>query len=142
MIKCGPSGHNIRSGPSTSSSAIGVLRHGDAVNIVEVKQDQRSRGDIWLRIRRDEVKKYTFVQEDDGDSKHDEEDEEDGFVGHNHHHGWCLAVSATDVQYLRKDGESDEDELLPKVASPIKVTRSCLSRYSMYIHSGSTVDSG
>ena len=39
VVKCGASGHNIRSNPSLAASPIGMLILGDMVNIVNIKEE-------------------------------------------------------------------------------------------------------
>jgi E3 ubiquitin-protein ligase MYCBP2 len=47
VIKCGASGHNIRSNPSLSAAPIGKLNHGDVVAVTDVKEDG---GEVWVLL--------------------------------------------------------------------------------------------
>lgn len=56
VIKCGASGHNIRSQPSLSASPIGRINLGDVVNVVKVKDE--GSGEVWVQL--DQVRSYYY----------------------------------------------------------------------------------
>ncbi len=61
VVKCGASGHNVRSNPNLMAAPIGMLNLGDVVNIVEVKELEGSartrgggggggNGEVWVQL--------------------------------------------------------------------------------------------
>ena len=86
VVKCGASGHNIRSNPNLTAAPIGFLNLGDEVNIIRVKEDNVT-GEIWAQLGHDSIEKHCFNLEGDG---------------------WSLAVSNTEVQYLESEAESTQ----------------------------------
>eukprot|EP00094_Tigriopus_californicus_P010528 TCALIF_10156-PA protein Name:"Similar to MYCBP2 E3 ubiquitin-protein ligase MYCBP2 (Homo sapiens)" AED:0.02 eAED:0.04 QI:14/0.77/0.5/1/0.88/0.8/10/0/4914 len=89
VMKCGPSGHNIRTHPSLSASPMGRLNLGSVVNVVEVKSNDH--GELWVRLDSASADRHSFVA-DGGEA-------------------WALAVSSTDVQYLESEAEIEETRL-------------------------------
>ena len=47
IVKCGASGHNVRSHPSMSAAPIGMLNLGDTFLVCQVKE---SNGEIWVQL--------------------------------------------------------------------------------------------
>jgi E3 ubiquitin-protein ligase MYCBP2 len=88
VVKCGASGHNIRSNPNLSAAPIGMLNLGDCVTIINVKEEN---GEVWVQLDQESIDQHCFSF--DGDA-------------------WSLAVSATDVQYLESEAEIEEDKFL------------------------------
>ncbi|RWS17339.1 E3 ubiquitin-protein ligase MYCBP2-like isoform X4 [Dinothrombium tinctorium] len=95
VIKCGVSGHNIRSRPNLRAPPIGALVLGNVVGVIQsiVNMDGK-----WLKLDDESKKRYCFNS--DGDA-------------------WTLAQSASEVQYLQHEAEcmhivctdeSDSDE--------------------------------
>ncbi len=91
VVKCGASGHNIRSNPNLLAAPIGMLSLGDVVNILEVRELVPS-GEVWAKLDQDAMEKHGFSH-DGGDA-------------------WSLAVSATDVQYLQSEAETEENKIM------------------------------
>eukprot|EP00095_Tigriopus_kingsejongensis_P005847 maker-scaffold697_size109876-snap-gene-0.24 protein:Tk05847 transcript:maker-scaffold697_size109876-snap-gene-0.24-mRNA-1 annotation:"e3 ubiquitin-protein ligase mycbp2 isoform x1" len=99
VMKCGASGHNLRSHPSLLASPVGRLGHGAVVLVEEVKRE-RSGGEVWVRLDPVSSLKYCFTPGTDGESP------------------WALAVSSTDVQYLESEAEMEEKRLLSSFGGP------------------------
>jgi E3 ubiquitin-protein ligase MYCBP2 len=47
IVKCGASGHNVRSHPSMTAAPIGMLNLGDTFLVAEVKE---ANGEIWVQL--------------------------------------------------------------------------------------------
>jgi hypothetical protein len=47
IVKCGASGHNVRSHPSMSAAPIGMLNLGDTFLVAQVKE---TNGEIWVQL--------------------------------------------------------------------------------------------
>ena len=80
VVKCGPSGHNIRCAPSLNAVPIGMLSLNDNITVCDVKDTPA--GECWVKIERDSAEKFCFGMVD-GDL-------------------WSLAVSNTDIHYLQE----------------------------------------
>ncbi|XP_064481849.1 E3 ubiquitin-protein ligase MYCBP2-like [Ornithodoros turicata] len=93
VVRCGASGHNVRSKPNLKAPPVGMLVLGNTVTAVE---DISNADGVWLRLSRDSMKHYCFSS--DGEA-------------------WSLARNASSVEvvYLRHESEvmqsdeSDED---------------------------------
>ncbi len=94
VVKCGASGHNIRSNPNMLAAPIGMLNLGNVVTVVEVKEVPTGggNGEVWVQLDQESVEKHCFSF-DGGDA-------------------WSLAVSATDVQYLQSEAEAEENKMV------------------------------
>ena len=55
VVKCGSSGHNIRSRPSLKASPIGMVSHG---NQVVVTDDQTNAEGVWVRLEDESKEAY------------------------------------------------------------------------------------
>ena len=103
VVKCGASGHNIRSSPSMSAAPIGILNFGDTFNVIGVAEGDG--GEFWVQLDQDAVNKRCLVN--------------DGAA-------WSLAVSSTNLQYLQSHTDmlkqeqeavqqlTEEQDLLPE----------------------------
>ena len=92
VVKCGASGHNIRSSPSLSAPPIGMLNLGDTFNVVAVfsqSDDSPDSSEIWVQLDDESATKRCFSAGPGGP------------VGE----AWSLAVSSTNLQYLQSDAE-------------------------------------
>ena len=92
VVKCGASGHNIRSSPSLSAPPIGMLNLGDTFNVVAVfsqSDDSPESSEIWVQLDDESATKRCFSAGPGGP------------VGE----AWSLAVSSTNLQYLQSDAE-------------------------------------
>ena len=95
VVKCGASGHNIRSQPSMSASPIGIVNHGDMVNVIAVKgargagQSSLSKGEVWVQLDQDAIEKHCFNNDNSVGTE--------GAI-----EAWSLALSSNDIQYLKK----------------------------------------
>ncbi len=85
VVKCGASGHNVRSKPNLMAAPVGMLNLGDHFGVVQVKEDSSS-GEIWVQLDQESSERHCFSS--DGDA-------------------WSLAISATDMQYLENE-ETEE----------------------------------
>ena len=87
VVKCGASGHNIRSFPNMSAAPIGIVNLGSEFNVIAVAEEN---GETWVQLDQEGVNRYCFNSEGDG---------------------WSLAVSATNVQYLQSDLDKYDQEV-------------------------------
>ncbi|KAG8222416.1 hypothetical protein J437_LFUL004875 [Ladona fulva] len=94
VVKCGASGHNVRSRPSLKAPPVGMLELG---NQLSVAQDG-----TWVRLDGESMQKFCFNTGGEA---------------------WSLARSRSDVQYLQGEDEEDDEEvaveILPRGASPM-----------------------
>lgn len=84
VIKCGASGHNIRSHPNLSAAAIGILNIGDKFNVSGTLKG--TEGELWVQLDKEAVNQHCFNT--DGDA-------------------WSLAVSSCQMQYLQSEAERE-----------------------------------
>ena len=56
VVKCGPSGHNLRSQPRLNAVPVGMVGLGDTLRAVAVKEDQKT-GETWLQLARETADK-------------------------------------------------------------------------------------
>ncbi|XP_014476553.1 PREDICTED: E3 ubiquitin-protein ligase MYCBP2 isoform X5 [Dinoponera quadriceps] len=101
VVKCGASGHNIRSKPSLKSAPVGMLALGNTVTIQEYCVNHEG---TWVRIDDDSVTKYCF---DKGRGGVDGE-------------AWSLAINKHGVIYMKieQDLENDPIEKKPMIPDP------------------------
>ena len=64
VVKCGASGHNIRSNPSLLAPPIGMLAQGDQITVVRTKEIN---DEIWVQIESEAAQKHCFSY-DEGDA--------------------------------------------------------------------------
>ena len=64
VIKCGASGHNIRSNPNLLAPPIGMLAQGDQITVVRTKEIN---DEIWVQIESEAAQKHCFSY-DEGDA--------------------------------------------------------------------------
>ena len=57
VVKCGPSGHNIRSQPRLSAVAVGMAGLGDTLRAVAVKEDRQT-GETWLQLAQESAERH------------------------------------------------------------------------------------
>ncbi len=62
VVKCGASGHNVRSNPNLLAAPIGMLNLGDVVNVIDVKEaggaaaagaaagGTSTNGEVWVQL--------------------------------------------------------------------------------------------
>ncbi|EFN81009.1 Probable E3 ubiquitin-protein ligase MYCBP2 [Harpegnathos saltator] len=100
VVKCGASGHNIRSKPSLKSAPVGMLALGNTVTIQEYCVNHEG---TWVRIDDDSVAKYCF-------------DKGRGVDGE----AWSLAINKHGVIYMKieQDLENDPIEKKPMIPEP------------------------
>jgi E3 ubiquitin-protein ligase MYCBP2 len=91
VVKCGASGHNVRSNPNLSAAPIGMLALGDAVTVIRTKEVN---GEVWVQLDQETGEKHCFSA-DEGDS-------------------WSLAYSNTDILYLENASDVEEHLLSPR----------------------------
>ncbi|GLH12988.1 Uncharacterized protein GBIM_17650, partial [Gryllus bimaculatus] len=98
VVKCGASGHNVRSRPSLKAPPVGMLVLGNQVTVTD--HVVTSEG-TWVQLDRDTMRKFCFNTEGEA---------------------WSLALSRTDVVYLRRDGmdalETGEARVTSESAGP------------------------
>ncbi|XP_032681445.1 E3 ubiquitin-protein ligase MYCBP2 isoform X14 [Odontomachus brunneus] len=101
VVKCGASGHNIRSKPNLKSAPVGMLALGNTVTIQEYSVNHEG---TWVRIDDDSVTKYCF-------------DKGRGVDGE----AWSLATNKHGVIYMKieQDLENDPIEKKPMIPDPI-----------------------
>ena len=105
VVKCGASGHNIRSQPSMSASPIGIINHGDMINVIAVRgprgneETNLSKGEVWIQLDQDAVEKHCFNNDNSGGTEGTAE-------------AWSLALSANDVQYIKSEAERRSEEII------------------------------
>ena len=105
VVKCGASGHNIRSQPSMSASPIGIINHGDMVNVIAVKgargagQSSLSKGEVWVQLDQDAIEKHCFNNDNSVGTE--------GAI-----EAWSLALSSNDIQYLKSEVERRSEEIM------------------------------
>ena len=105
VVKCGASGHNIRSQPSMSASPIGIINHGDMINVIAVKGargnegSNLSKGEVWVQLDQDAVEKHCFSNDNSGGTEGPGE-------------AWSLALSANDIQYIKSEVERRSEEII------------------------------
>ncbi|XP_014287849.1 E3 ubiquitin-protein ligase MYCBP2 isoform X3 [Halyomorpha halys] len=84
VVKCGASGHNVRSNPSLKAPPVGMLGHGNYVSVI----DHVENGDgTWIQLDKETLSKYCFNWEGEA---------------------WSLAVDRNTI-YLKPD-VSDRNE--------------------------------
>lgn len=97
VVKCGASGHNVRSRPSLKASAVGMLILGNTITVV----DDVSNGDgTWVKLDKESKQRFCFNM--DGEA-------------------WSLAQSRSDVIYLQHETEvmqacDSDDDKIPSTA--------------------------
>ena len=101
MVKCGASGHNVRSSPSLMAPPIGMLALADQVNVLRTKEVA---GEVWVQLEVEAAAKHCFAA-DEGDA-------------------WALAYSNTDILYLEAVEKRPEQDPLARgrsMSRPITV---------------------
>lgn len=88
VVKCGASGHNVRSLPSMAAPRVGMMVLGNKVQVVD--QVTNAEG-TWLKISPAIAAKFCFNHEGEA---------------------WSLALSPNDVLYLRHEPCSENGETL------------------------------
>ena len=58
VVKCGASGHNIRSNPNLLAPPIGMLALGDVVTVLRTKEVN---GEVWIQLDLDSSEKHCFA---------------------------------------------------------------------------------
>ena len=105
VVKCGASGHNIRSQPSMSASPIGIINQGDMINVIAVRGARGNdganlcKGEVWIQLDQDAIEKHCFSN--DNSAGTDEAIE-----------AWSLALSANDIQYIKSEVERRSEEII------------------------------
>lgn len=118
VVKCGASGHNIRSRPSLKAASVGMLTHGNAVTVqeyVSVQYHRRIQNEAhgysfhdilsqfvnnegtWVRIDDDSMSKYCFDR---------------GRVAEGE--AWSLAVNKHGVTYMKIEQDLENDGTMEK----------------------------
>ncbi|XP_042905925.1 E3 ubiquitin-protein ligase MYCBP2 isoform X1 [Parasteatoda tepidariorum] len=95
VVKCGASGHNIRSRPSLKASAVGMLSMGNTVCGIETMTNSDG---VWVKLDRDSVKEYCFNL--DGEA-------------------WTLIQSPMDAVYLQRDDMKESYTKFPSEQNSI-----------------------
>lgn len=98
VVKCGASGHNIRSNPNLMAPPIGMLALGDQVSVLRTKEIN---GEVWVQLETETAEKHCF-QADNGDA-------------------WSLAYSDTDILYLEAVLRPSEEARGRTMSRPITV---------------------
>ncbi|KAF6200677.1 hypothetical protein GE061_005120 [Apolygus lucorum] len=94
VVKCGASGHNVRSSPSLKAPPVGMLSHGNYVTVIDHVENLDG---TWIQLDKETLRKHCFNW--DGEA-------------------WSLAVDRNTV-YLRPEQTSEKDkgsEVGPAVA--------------------------
>ncbi|XP_066580931.1 E3 ubiquitin-protein ligase MYCBP2 [Prorops nasuta] len=95
VVKCGASGHNIRSRPTLKAPAIGMLALGNSVIAQEYLINSEG---TWVRIDEDSSNKFCF------DKTRDMEGE-----------AWSLAIDKHFITYMKMEQDSDNETVEKKV---------------------------
>ncbi|XP_035719406.1 E3 ubiquitin-protein ligase MYCBP2-like isoform X2 [Vespa mandarinia] len=98
VVKCGASGHNIRSKPSLKAAPVGMLALGNIVTILEYFTNNEG---AWARIDDESATKYCF---DKGRCIESEV--------------WSLAINKHGVEYMKFEQEPEADPVEKKAALP------------------------
>ncbi|PNF26998.1 hypothetical protein B7P43_G12703, partial [Cryptotermes secundus] len=83
VVKCGASGHNVRSRPSLKAPPVGMLVLGNHVTVVDHVVNGEG---TWVQLDKETMRKFCFNTEGEA---------------------WSLALSRSDVVYLKKEGVVD-----------------------------------
>ncbi|GIX94124.1 e3 ubiquitin-protein ligase MYCBP2 [Caerostris extrusa] len=84
VVKCGASGHNIRSRPSLKASAVGMLALGNTISAIE---DVTNADGVWVKLDKESAGDYCF--NNDGEA-------------------WTLTRSLNDVMYLQHECDTSQ----------------------------------
>ncbi|BET00252.1 RING [Nesidiocoris tenuis] len=85
VVKCGASGHNVRSSPSLKAPPVGMLSHGNYVTVIDHVENHDG---TWVQLDKETLRKHCFNW--DGEA-------------------WSLAVDRNTV-YLRPENTSEKDK--------------------------------
>ncbi|CAH1132864.1 unnamed protein product [Ceutorhynchus assimilis] len=85
VIKCGASGHNVRSRPSLQAPPVGMLVLGNRIGVSEYVVNSEG---CWVLLDKATIEKYCFNVDGEGEA-------------------WSLAIGTNNVLYLDNVGESD-----------------------------------
>ena len=88
VVKCGPSGHNIRCRPKLNAVPVGMVGLGDTLRAVAVKEDRQT-GETWLQLAQETADQRCFAPSGGSDA-------------------WALAVSSTNVTHLESQLAAEE----------------------------------
>ncbi|CAG2067163.1 unnamed protein product, partial [Timema podura] len=84
VVKCGASGHNVRSRPNLKAPPVGMLVLGNQLTVMDIVVNNEG---TWVQLDKETRRKFCFNTEGEA---------------------WSLAVSKTDTAYLRRDGHTDK----------------------------------
>nr|CAD7431359.1 unnamed protein product [Timema monikensis] len=84
VVKCGASGHNVRSRPNLKAPPVGMLVLGNQLTVMDIAVNNEG---TWVQLDKETRRKFCFNTEGEA---------------------WSLAVSKTDTAYLRRDGHTDK----------------------------------
>ncbi|XP_046604041.1 E3 ubiquitin-protein ligase MYCBP2 isoform X2 [Neodiprion virginianus] len=94
VVKCGASGHNIRSKPSLKAPPVGMLALGNSITVQEYHVNSEG---TWVQIDDEAAFKYCFHPEDEA---------------------WSLAVNKHGVVYMKIEQELENDQAERKLMMP------------------------
>ncbi|XP_076245488.1 MYC binding protein highwire [Calliopsis andreniformis] len=94
VVKCGASGHNIRSRPSLKAAPVGILADGNTVTVQEYFVNSEG---TWVRIDDESMAKYCFDR---------------GRVAEGE--AWSLAVNKHGVTYMKIEQDLENDGTMEK----------------------------
>ncbi|XP_076623337.1 MYC binding protein highwire isoform X2 [Colletes latitarsis] len=95
VVKCGASGHNIRSRPNLKAASVGMLGQGNTVTIQEYFVNSEG---TWVRIDDDSMAKYCFDRGRMADGE-----------------AWTLAINKNGVAYIKIDHDLENDPMEKKL---------------------------
>ncbi|XP_047115899.1 E3 ubiquitin-protein ligase highwire-like [Schistocerca piceifrons] len=87
VVKCGASGHNVRARPSLKAPPVGMLVLGNQVTVINHVVNAEG---TWVQLDKETMRKFCFNT--DGEA-------------------WSLALSRTDVIYLKKEGQVESEQM-------------------------------
>ena len=109
VVKCGPSGHNIRCQPRLNAVPVGMAGLGDTLRAVAVKEDRQT-GETWLQLARETADAHCLSPGEGGDAC------------------WTLAVSATHVTHLESQLAAEEKRRAAEAAVELEAEMAMMQR--------------
>ncbi|KAH0822503.1 hypothetical protein GEV33_000288 [Tenebrio molitor] len=111
VIKCGASGHNIRSRPSLKAPPVGMLVLGNRIGVVDYTVNPDG---YWVLLDKTTAEKYCFNTD---------------------HEAWSLAIGPNNVLYLGNVTGTEKDNV-PQVSNESEPLRLCKKGFD-FTYSGS-----
>lgn len=139
VIKCGASGHNIRSKPNLKAPPIGMLILGNKIGITEFKINNDG---CWVLLDQPTMKKYCFNYEQDDNAVDGDNDGGAGGGGE----AWSLAIGQNNVKYIDQVANEPNEEDGGNLSSEIYENQTNLTEitelFDSYSRSSNSSSSG